>query len=64
MFITKRHLSRRAVLESLGVSLSLPLLDSMYPAAANGRSLTKTCFVVPEMVHGAAGNTTLGRARN
>src|SRR5580704_7100486 len=32
MFITKKHLSRRTVLRGLGVSLSLPLLDSMVPA--------------------------------
>ena len=31
-FITKKHLSRRTVLRGLGVSLSLPLLDSMLPA--------------------------------
>jgi len=32
MFITKTHLSRRTVLRGLGVSLALPLLDSMVPA--------------------------------
>ena len=32
MFITKRHLSRRAVLRGVGASLALPLLDSMVPA--------------------------------
>ena len=32
MYITKKHLSRRAVLRGLGVSLALPLLDSMIPA--------------------------------
>jgi Protein of unknown function (DUF1552) len=32
MFITKKHLSRRTVLRGLGVSLALPLLDSMVPA--------------------------------
>jgi hypothetical protein len=32
MFITKRHLSRRVVLRAMGVSLALPLLDSMVPA--------------------------------
>ena len=31
-FLTKKHLSRRTVLRGLGVSLSLPLLDSMVPA--------------------------------
>lgn len=33
MFITKKHLSRRTVLRSLGASISLPLLDAMIPAA-------------------------------
>jgi hypothetical protein len=32
MFITKKHMSRRTLLKGLGVSLSLPLLDSMIPA--------------------------------
>jgi hypothetical protein len=33
MFITKKHLSRRTVLRNLGVSLALPFLDAMVPAA-------------------------------
>src|SRR5262247_2263311 len=33
MFITKKHISRRAVLKGAGVSLALPLLDAMVPAA-------------------------------
>jgi len=32
MFITRKHLSRRTVLASLGVSIGLPLLDAMIPA--------------------------------
>jgi hypothetical protein len=32
MLITKKHISRRTLLRGLGVSLSLPLLDSMVPA--------------------------------
>ncbi len=32
MFIRKKHLSRRTMLRGLGVSLALPLLDSMLPA--------------------------------
>jgi Protein of unknown function (DUF1552) len=34
MFITKKHISRRAVLRGAGVTLALPLLDSMFPALA------------------------------
>lgn len=33
MYITKKHLSRRCVLRAAGVSLGLPLLDAMIPAA-------------------------------
>jgi len=32
-FITKKHLSRRTVLQGLGVTLALPVLESMIPAA-------------------------------
>jgi hypothetical protein len=31
-FVTRKHLSRRTVLRGLGVSVALPLLDSMVPA--------------------------------
>src|SRR5712692_5527890 len=33
MFIAKKHISRRTVLKGAGVSLALPLLDAMVPAA-------------------------------
>jgi hypothetical protein len=33
MYITKKHLSRRTALKGLGVSIGLPLLDAMIPAA-------------------------------
>ena len=33
MFVTRKHLSRRAVLKGAGVAISLPLLDAMIPAA-------------------------------
>jgi Protein of unknown function (DUF1552) len=32
MFITKKHIPRRAFLRGAGVTLALPLLDSMFPA--------------------------------
>ena len=32
MFITKKHISRRTFLRGAGVTLALPLLDSMFPA--------------------------------
>ena len=40
MFLTKRHLDRRTVLKGMGVTLALPLLEAMVPAArawAQGR---------------------------
>ena len=33
MYITKKHLSRRTVLQGVGASVALPLLDAMNPAA-------------------------------
>jgi len=33
MYLTKKHLSRRTVLRAAGVSIGLPLLDAMIPAA-------------------------------
>jgi hypothetical protein len=33
MFITRKHISRRAVLRGAGVAIGLPLLDAMIPAA-------------------------------
>ncbi len=63
MLITKKHLSRRTLLKGAGVSLALPLLDSMVPAqtpiaktAANPRPYL--CCI--EMVHGSAGSTVDG----
>src|ERR1700687_3009848 len=55
-FVTKKYLSRRTVLRGMGVSLALPLLDSMVPAqtplaqtAATSKSRL-SCIYVP---HGA-----------
>ena len=55
-FITKKHLSRRTFLRGTGVSLALPLLDSMVPAGtllAQTAATPKTrlgCIYIP---HGA-----------
>src|SRR5580658_3135739 len=63
MFITKKHLSRRTVLRGMGVTIALPLLDSMVPAQT---PLSKTAAVsrprlaLIEMVHGDAGSTVEG----
>ena len=51
-FLTKRHLPRRTFLRGLGVTMSLPLLDSMVPAqtplaktAANPQIRLGLCFI-------------------
>ena len=67
MIITKRHLSRRAVLKGMGVTVALPFLDAMAPAAtalANTAAKGKIGFVAIEMVHGAAGSSTYGEQHN
>src|SRR5882672_6873431 len=69
-FLTKKHLSRRTVLKSMGVTVALPFLDAMTPA---GRAYAKTAaaeapskvrFVAMEMVHGCAGSTAFGNKKN
>jgi len=64
MFLAKKHLSRRTLLKGVGVSLGLPLLDAMIPAAtalsqtAAARKVRAGFFYLP---HGAImNNTTLG----
>ncbi len=63
MFITKKHVSRRAMLRGLGVSAALPLLDSMVPAQtplSKTAAAPKSRLACIEMVHGAAGSTGEG----
>src|SRR5262245_11199609 len=64
MVLTKKHLSRRTVLRGAGVTLALPLLDAMIPAAtalaqtAAAPKLRMGFFYMP---HGAImGNTSHG----
>src|SRR6185436_19750371 len=66
MFITKKHIHRRAVLKAAGVALGLPFLDAMVPAAtalaqtAASPALRMGFFYIP---HGAImGNTSHGPA--
>jgi hypothetical protein len=59
MFVTKKHLPRRTVLRGMGVSLALPLLDSMIPARTllaqtAARPVTRLGFVY--FPHGAVMN--------
>lgn len=67
MFITKKHLSRRTVLRGMGATFALPLLDSMVPAQTplrNTAGVPLSRLACIEMVHGAAGSTVDGRAKN
>jgi len=64
MFLTKKHVSRRTVLKGAGVTLALPLLDAMIPAAtalaqtAASPKMRMGFFYIP---HGAImGNTSFG----
>src|SRR5215211_9025532 len=70
MHISKKHVSRRAVLKGMGVTMALPLLDAMVPAGtafaktAAGASASKQRLVCMEMVHGSAGSTAFGVKKN
>ena len=61
MFITKKHLSRRTVLQGVGTAIALPLLDAMNPAAtafaqtAAGKTPKRLAFI--GFPHGAVMNS-------
>ena len=63
MYISKKHISRRTILRGMGVTVALPFLDAMVPAASAfakteaGQSAAKQRFVAMDMVHGNAGST-------
>jgi hypothetical protein len=57
MYITKRHIARRTFLRGAGITLALPLLDSMVPAAtalAQTAAAPKSRFVGIFYPHGMA----------
>jgi Protein of unknown function (DUF1552) len=70
MFLTQKHLSRRTVLRGVGATIALPLLDSMIPARSvlaqtpAARAASRTRLVCIEQVHGAAGCSEYGLAKN
>jgi hypothetical protein len=66
VFIDKKHISRRTVLKGMGVTVALPLLDAMVPArTAWAKTVAgKVRLACIEMVHGSAGATTFGAAKN
>jgi hypothetical protein len=59
-FLTRHHLSRRTFLRGMGVSLALPLLDSMIPAATafgqTAAATARTRFGAIYFPHGAIMN--------
>jgi hypothetical protein len=66
MFITQKHLSRRAVLKGVGVTMALPLLEAMIPARTAWAKTTasKIRLACLEMVHGSAGCSAIGIKKN
>src|SRR5690349_20048964 len=69
MYLTGKHMSRRTALRGLGVSIALPLFDSMIPArtlfaqTSAGKSAARTRLVCIEQVHGAAGCSEYGASQ-
>jgi hypothetical protein len=66
MYLAKKHLSRRTVLRGMGVTMALPFLEAMAPAGTVfARSAAgKVRMSAIELVHGSAGATTYGAAKN
>lgn len=67
MYLAKKHVSRRTVLRGMGATIALPFLDAMVPAGtlfAKAAVGSKTRLACIEMVHGAAGSTQFGLAKN
>ena len=67
-FLTKKHMSRRTLLRGLGVTMALPVLDAMSPAATafakTAAASKKVRLSAIEMVHGSAGATQFGLSKN
>src|SRR6478609_2317919 len=67
MYLEKKHISRRTVLRGMGATVALPFLDAMVPARtllAKSAAAGKTRLACIEQVHGAAGSTQIGLAKN
>jgi hypothetical protein len=67
MYLSKKHISRRTVLRGMGVTVALPLLEAMVPARtllASSAAAKKVRLSCIEMVHGSAGATQIGLAKN
>jgi hypothetical protein len=67
--LTGKSIPRRTFLRGLGVTMALPYLDAMVPAAsflgkkAASAAQNKTRFVAIESVHGAAGSNAWGATK-
>ncbi len=67
MYLSQKHISRRTVLKGVGATVALPFLEAMIPARtalAKTAAAGKTRLAAIEMVHGAAGSTQVGLAKN
>jgi hypothetical protein len=63
MFITRKHISRRSVLQGMGAAISLPFLEAMVPAQtplSRTAAAPKSRLACIEVVHGSAGSTEWG----
>ena len=67
MFITKKHISRRTMLQGMGAAVSLPFLEAMAPARTPTRETAANAplrVAAIEMVHGAAGCSPYGQEKH
>jgi Protein of unknown function (DUF1552) len=67
MYLSQKHVSRRAVLKGVGATIALPFLEAMIPARtalAKTAAAGKTRLAAIEMVHGAAGSTQIGLTKH
>jgi len=65
MYISGKHLSRRAMLRGLGATIALPFLDAMVPAARGlSAAERRVRLICVEMVHGSAGSSAIGARKN
>jgi hypothetical protein len=67
MYLSQKHINRRTILKGMGATVALPFLEAMIPARtllARSAAVGKTRLCAIEMVHGAAGSTQIGLAKN
>ena len=64
MFVTRKSLSRRALLRGACATVALPLLDAMVPAFAQSGARPRPRLACLEIVHGSAGATRYGTLKN